>query len=256
MIVYNILIFTFEPTENSEKSIYYENNTMNDLINCFSVIHMPQMQVVSVDACTAARATIRAAEIQAKAARSAGLETLFAGTLAFLASIVATLLTYKIASAESKRVEKNRAIISKAYVIALHALIFNVLEEAKGLVRFLQELSQQGELRDTNGVLINQTFLDLRFHRAMRDALALNRSDDLSKLPDTAIINAVGAKLAVDQNIELYTSIESFLNNEAKNPRSENYLEIRSLCLRYDTEINENIQIIYKLYTLLIPNRA
>lgn len=224
---------------------------MNEIVNCFSVIHMLKMSAISLEACAGARATIRAAEIQAKAARSAGTETLVAGILALLASLIAAGVTYFVARSESIRAKREQEIIRKAYTTALHALLYNVRIEASALSDFLLKLSQQRKLRANDGGLIRPDLLDLHYHQSARDALALERWADLSKLPDTAIKHAVASGIAVNYNIQIYSSIESFLQYEDKHPGSEDYSQIKSLSLHYETRVKENKDVINTLYELL-----
>ncbi|MFT8591302.1 MAG: hypothetical protein ABF746_08790 [Acetobacter orientalis] len=213
---------------------------------------MPQLHEITVDACAAARATIRAAEIQAKAARSAGTETVFAGGFTFVASILAVIIAYVSASRDSRRVEKEREIINKAYRIALHALFFNALKEIEGLKHFLKRLSRNGQMINSRGSVILPNTLDLRSHRAICDALTLERSSDLSKLPNDAIKYAIASSLAIDNNLTIYSSIESFLPKDSKSDNSIDFREIYYYSEKYREKVLENEKLIKEFYNFLI----
>ena len=72
------------------------------LVDCFSVVHM-HLPLATPDACVAARAAIRAAEIQAKATRYAGGLTLISGIAALFAGLLA------VAAAVADQVNQRRA---------------------------------------------------------------------------------------------------------------------------------------------------
>lgn len=181
---------------------------MSDIINCFAVIHMPNISAISADACAGARATIRAAEIQAKATRSAGTETLLSGIFALVAALVTAVLAYSIAKSESKRIKREQEIKRKAYATALHALLYNVCGEIDIISKNLNELS-----RAASSKIKIPNFLDIRFHRAANDALSLQRWNDISVLPENIIKYAVESSIAVDANIQIHSKMEYIFNN-------------------------------------------
>lgn len=199
---------------------------------------MIQISLIDSNTCTAARATIRAAEIQAKATKIAGTETLIAGIIALVTSLIAVLVTYFIASSQSKQIEKEQAVKKKAYTTALHALIYNVQTEASFIQEFFEVLSRQEDSCANGEDLIRPEALNLRFHEVARDALAVDRWGDLSNLPDTAIQNAVAAGLAITENILYYSSIQNFLQNRDNNSKIIEY------SLLYMEHIVENDEFI------------
>lgn len=97
-------------------------------VDCSTVLHMSGM--VSVDACAAARAAIRAAEIQAKATRHAGTLTLIAGCSA----IVAGAFTYFAAISQNRELRKTQRARQSAY----RSHIMNVLVRAQEDLHFLK----------------------------------------------------------------------------------------------------------------------
>ena len=86
---------------------------MVDIIDCSSVLHMTAL--VGADACAAARAAIRAAEIQAKSARHAGSQTLLAG----LSTIIAGVLAYAAAGRTFRHEQRQARLEEYRFVYKL-----------------------------------------------------------------------------------------------------------------------------------------
>jgi len=93
-----------------------------DLIFCKALLGVADA-VVSVDACASAMATIRAAEIQASAARFAGWLTLIAGAGAILGGLIAYVAQLKSARlqvrlSEAQEVYRQEALLRSLLVVA------------------------------------------------------------------------------------------------------------------------------------------
>lgn len=114
-------------------------------IDCSAVFHTAS--TVSPDACAAARAAIRAAEIQAKATNNAGELSLIAGTFALMAGILAYLGALLPVAMDRRREREQRA----AYCRFLRALTNDALSELKPILQVIRldspQAVQQRDLR-------------------------------------------------------------------------------------------------------------
>lgn len=112
-------------------------------IDCSAVLHMAL--TVSPDVCAAARAAIRAAEIQAKATNHAGTLSLIAGSFALVAGAFAYFGALLPVAMQRRRDREQKA----AYCRFLRGLTNNALSELRPILHVIrQDSPQEDQQRD------------------------------------------------------------------------------------------------------------
>ena len=166
---------------------------MADVIDCSSILHM--IASATPDACVAARAAIRAAEIQAKATRHAGTQTLLAG----VATVFAGGLAYAAAgrTIRQQRREARVAEVSFAYRLRwLLALAASTLSKSRSW---------------GNDVEMDEAFKSLRNHIEQNESFVDNLSDGLKgstvlllhELTQVIAKNAAGQRYSQQVGLEV-----------------------------------------------------
>lgn len=179
---------------------------VDSLYDCYSVLHMNIP--VGAEACATARATIRAAEIQAKATRSAGGQGLVAGTLAFIAGVLA----FSASALETYRLHKIHRLNNRAYSLKL----LKVLEHAQVEIAHMVECFQRAHT--TSKKCLAGTWPDTNFgvtYMALaREVLKFEHWSDVANLPRKAIELSVIIDDGINGAINDFVAVRTLIDEE------------------------------------------
>lgn len=181
------------------------------LVDCFSVVHM-HFPLVTPDACLSARAAIRAAEIQAKATRSAGTLSFISGGMALFAGLLA------VGAAVTDQVLRRRAelLLRKALIDRLRLLITHTDANLKTLEQLFVDNSELKPLYDIPEDDMYHVVYDgtpnYTFISDLRDALSHQNWRDIALLPMEAIELAYGLGGSLQGIIERFAIIRDNSN--------------------------------------------
>lgn len=206
----------------------YGVSAVSEVFNCYNVLHLNIP--VSVEGCAAARAAIRAAEIQAKATRSAGTQGIVSGLMA----LVAGSLAFGAAIYESFRLKKIELSKRKAYSVHISAIFTACILEIRELEIYLKNLHDffKGDLLARVIPVppeIRVTNLDL-----CRKILSADKWEELGNLPEDSIKQCV----KIGQNINDF--IENFVVIRDKIIEIKNHIAIDGS--KYYEKIRENLE--------------
>ena len=131
---------------------------MSMTVDCSAILHMTI--AITPDACAGARAALRAAEIQAKAARHAGAQNLFSGVATLVAGILAfsaTLVASRMQIVPIVRQERLRALAFNRHLLIKIDLVPLELANSRQLAKLIGNSRKTWDidrtLSDTNAFL-------------------------------------------------------------------------------------------------------